>query len=272
VRVVAVRDVTERERTLGLLRESEARLRDLAEAAFDVTVLSREGVIVDISGKHEQLFGYQKHEIVGRPVLDFVAPSAVAHTERAITEGHTGVYQTTLMSLMNEPIAVEVVGVTSTLGGIPTRFAGLRDLRASLRMDAERRELERQVERSQRLDSLGVLAGGVAHDFNNLLVGILGNADLLLSETRDEETTELLAAIVSAAQQAAGLTAGLLAYAGRGEAMTERRTWPSHRCNDAWAVGELKLRVTDEEALTALTRRKSAGGIVLRGCGAPARS
>ena len=53
VRVVAVRDVTERERAQALLRESELRLKQLAEAAFDIISFSRDGVVVDTSGKLE---------------------------------------------------------------------------------------------------------------------------------------------------------------------------------------------------------------------------
>src|SRR6185295_11049292 len=67
----------------------------------------------------------------------------------------------------------------------------------------------------QRLESLGVLAGGVAHDFNNLLVGVLGNAELLGESLRSVEDQELCSAIIGAAQRAADLTAQLLAYAGR---------------------------------------------------------
>jgi signal transduction histidine kinase len=81
----------------------------------------------------------------------------------------------------------------------------------------ERKTLEEQMRQSQRLESLGLLAGGVAHDFNNLLTGILGNASLAL-EILDppEPARSMLESIVQASERAADLTRQLLAYAGKG--------------------------------------------------------
>ncbi|HEY6727427.1 MAG TPA: ATP-binding protein [Polyangiaceae bacterium] len=216
VRIAAVRDVTERERTWTLLRESEARLQDLVDTIFDLTVLSRDGIVVEARGDLEKILGYTRAEVVGRPLLEFVAPSAVPEARKVVSEQLTGAYQSTIISAAGELVPFEIVGVNSTLDGKPTRVAGLRDLRDARRRESERRKLEQQLERAQRLNSLGVLAGGIAHDFNNLLVGILGNADLLLSTTTDPETRELLEPIVDCAQKAAGLTSQMLAYAGRG--------------------------------------------------------
>ncbi len=215
VRVVAVRDVTERERTLALLRESEQQLRDLADTVFDLTVLSRGGVVVDARGAVSEILGCEREQLVGRSLMDFVAPSAAPLVNRMVAAAHSGTYESTIISATGELIPVEVVGVNSTLGGQPTRVAGLRDLRKARQLESERRRLELQLERAQRLNGLGVLAGGIAHDFNNLLVGVMGNADLLLATTTDPEASELLQAIIGAGQQAANLTAQMLAYAGR---------------------------------------------------------
>jgi PAS domain S-box-containing protein len=87
VRVVAVRDVSEREATLALLRESEMRLRDLAAAAFDLTVLSRDGVVVDVGDGLKELLGHTKDEMLGFHLLDFVAPSARPLVKQALTQG-----------------------------------------------------------------------------------------------------------------------------------------------------------------------------------------
>jgi PAS domain S-box-containing protein len=86
----------------------------------------------------------------------------------------------------------------------------------------ERKRSEELLRRSERLDSLGLLAGGVAHDFGNLLTPIVGHAELLLARLPAESPAAGHArAIQSAAERATELVRQLMAYAGRGE--IERR-------------------------------------------------
>lgn len=216
VRVVAVRDVTERERMVTLLRESEQRLSDLANTVFDLTVMSRRGVMLSAQGPLLAALGYTPTEFLSKKVVDLVAPSGLAVVERHLGTGTTGAYESVMISKDGEHVPIEIVAVQSTLDGVPTRIAGIRDLRKHRNLELERQELQRRIERAQRLDSLGVLAGGIAHDFNNLLMSVLGNAELLrisLQPSQDEH----IEGILSAAHQAAELTARMLAYAGKGE-------------------------------------------------------
>jgi signal transduction histidine kinase len=86
----------------------------------------------------------------------------------------------------------------------------------------ERRHLEEHVRQNQRMESLGVLAGGVAHDFNNLLVGIMGNASLAIDMLPESSPlVPLLDDVVLASQKAADLTRQMLAYAGKGRFVSE---------------------------------------------------
>jgi len=82
---------------------------------------------------------------------------------------------------------------------------------------AERRRSDELLLQTQKLESLGVLAGGVAHDFNNLLTGIMGNASLASDELPPEldHLRAILAEVVSASESASNLTKQLLAYAGK---------------------------------------------------------
>jgi signal transduction histidine kinase len=96
-----------------------------------------------------------------------------------------------------------------------------RELREAA-MRRERRLLEERVRQNQRMESLGVLAGGVAHDFNNLLVGIMGNSSLAIDMLpEDSPLVPLLNDVVLASQKAADLTRQMLAYAGKGRLVSE---------------------------------------------------
>src|SRR6185312_17218375 len=78
---------------------------------------------------------------------------------------------------------------------------------------SERKHLEAQLRQSQKMESMGLLAGGVAHDFNNLLTVIIGYADFILVEDRPSAAiVEKLSEVRKAAEQAAALTRQLLAF------------------------------------------------------------
>ncbi|MBL8813814.1 MAG: response regulator [Planctomycetaceae bacterium] len=81
---------------------------------------------------------------------------------------------------------------------------------------SERERMELRIAQTERLESLGTLAGGVAHDFNNLLVGVLGNADLLkLIVPEDPQIEECIEGIIRSAETAAELSRKMLVYAGK---------------------------------------------------------
>lgn len=91
-----------------------------------------------------------------------------------------------------------------------------RDVTESKKAEEEKHNLENQLIQSQKLESIGRLAGGVAHDFNNMLSGILGAAQLLqLSCTIDSKANDYINLIVRTSERAADLTAKLLTFSRR---------------------------------------------------------
>jgi nitrogen-specific signal transduction histidine kinase len=88
---------------------------------------------------------------------------------------------------------------------------------------SERKRLEEKLRESAKLESLGVLAGGVAHDFNNLLTSVLGHASLLMDDLPKESTAWGSAHEISrAAERAARLSRQMLTYSGHGRFHVER--------------------------------------------------
>jgi len=101
----------------------------------------------------------------------------------------------------------ELLGYMGTVKDITERKEG----------EEERRRLERKLQEAQKLESLGVLAGGVAHDFNNLLTGVIGYVSLALQQAPEDAALRVfLDRAVESAQRAAELCRQMLAYSGRG--------------------------------------------------------
>ncbi len=91
-----------------------------------------------------------------------------------------------------------------------------KDMSQRRRAEEERRQMEAHSQQAQKLESLGLLAGGIAHDLNNMLVGILGNACLAQAQIGDDEAVrDRLSRVVGACERAAKVIRQILTYSGR---------------------------------------------------------
>jgi PAS domain S-box-containing protein len=222
-----VQDITERVERDRALRESEQRLALIFNSAFDSMYL----VSVDgpdefrvrlVNAAFTRITGVPADEVIGRELREIAKDqdaaiqvanyrevvrtrAVVEYEERYEIQEREQVMETRLIPVMRPGAAVtHVLGIS-------------RDVSERRRMERERQALDLQLLHTQKLESLGVLAGGVAHDFNNLLVGILGNASLaLLDLDPGSEVAEMVGDIEKTARQAAELTTQLLAYSGKG--------------------------------------------------------
>ncbi len=108
--------------------------------------------------------------------------------------------------------------VTNAAGEVTMVIEHMRDITARKQAQEERRRSEERLRQAEKLEAIGLLAGGVAHDFNNQLAGILGFADVLREElTESPELQSYADQILTAAERSATLTRQLLSFARKGK-------------------------------------------------------
>ncbi|MBS2039834.1 PAS domain S-box protein [bacterium] len=201
--------MVQEEKALAQTRiEQQAALIDQARDAIIVHDLEHR--ILSWSKGATQIFGWREDEVLGRK-LDEVLQDDLEVFEAA-----------SQAVLEQEAWMGEVVKRTRSgeRVNIDSRWTLLRDERGNpisiltLGTDiTERKKIEAQFLRAQRLESIGTLAGGVAHDLNNILAPILLSANLLKMEEQDPEKVESLELIESCAQRGAELVKQVLSFA-----------------------------------------------------------
>ena len=202
------------------LRQSEARLQESNEHLTNVLESITDSFIAAdrnwrctyVNSKAAELLRHPADELVGKIVWD-ILPAALSQAN-----------EPELTKAMREHVPVHFQSHAESLQRwfdtdvFPTK----EGVALFIRDVTERKHFNEQLRQTQKLESLGVLAGGVAHDFNNLLVGILGNSSLAADALGNTHPARaMLAEVVTAAERASGLTRQLLAYAGKGRFVVE---------------------------------------------------
>ncbi len=209
----------------------EEKFRLAVESAPNgLLMVDERGLITLANHQLEQYFGYSRHELIGQPV-EKLLPARYSKDHEALREGFMNNPHTLQMGAGRDLYAVGKDGsefpVEIGLNPIRTEtgievLAVIIDITQRKQAEKEHAEFEKQIQSTQRLESLAILAGGVAHDFNNLLTGILGNSDLALLETPPgSEAREYIEDIQKTAVRAAELCNQMLAYSGKAHFVVE---------------------------------------------------
>jgi len=219
-------EIAERHRVEHELRVSEERWRNLSELSSDMSY----AVVVEPDGSLtlewmtqavSRISGYSVDEIYQRGWRTLLHPEdadRMAPQLSRIAEGETREVDGRILTRDGEVrwLSVHVKGARSPVDGKLRVLGAIRDVTEAHRAEQESRRLEAQLLETQKLESLGILAGGVAHDFSNLLAVILGNETFARSQAQPGSRLERqLARIRSAAEHAKALTNQMLAYSGK---------------------------------------------------------
>jgi len=211
-------EIAERRAAEEALRASEdrfARAFQLSPVPITISTLD-EGRYLDVNDSFARLMGQSREHLVGRTAREVGFWSGGDLDRERLLLKHLltgeGVSQ----------VEVEVVNASGErrevlLSAELVELQGRRCVLAIVHDLTERRREEETLRLAQKMESLGVLAGGVAHDFNNLLAVMLGHTALALAKLPAvSEARDHVQKAMEAAERAAGLTRQMLAYSGRG--------------------------------------------------------
>jgi len=219
-RVWSFRDISERKLGERKLLESERRYRTLFESAGDAIFLLLGNQIVDCNSRTLEVFGCAREQIIDQPISRFHPPRQPDGSD-SLRKG-------------KEKNAAALTGGSQFFEWQHVRFDGAsfdaevrlnriqlatgNFLLAMVRDISERKGLEEQLRQAQKMEAIGILAGGVAHDFNNILSTIVGYTSLLQMKLKaGDPFKEYIERILSATERAVNLTSSLLAFSRKQE-------------------------------------------------------
>ena len=234
--IEAVRDITERKKTEQALLSAEARFRTLVEQSFVGIYIVQDNVFIYGNPKMAEITGYSQEELLLKPVIDLVADESrdiVAENIRRRIDGEIRTIHYMFRGKRKDGslFDIEVQGSTTELNGKTAIIGTLIDI-------TERRRLERENLKAQKLASLGILAAGIAHEYNNALTAINGNIGLAKMYAKaGSEMADILSEAEKAAQKAERLTQELRIFS-KGGALFKK----------AAAVSNLITGIVEEKA------------------------
>ena len=220
--LVSVLDITDRKKAEEALFEEKEKLRITLQSIGDgVIATDTDGRVVIINETAQQLTGYSQVEATGKHlseiftiVHELSAKPLENPVDKVLSTGH--VYE-----LSNHTVLVAKDGtrrvIADSAAPIKDKAGNIVGVVLVFRDMTEKLQLIEQIQRAQKLESLGLLAGGIAHDFNNILEGVFGYIGLASAYVSDSTVSEMLANALKSIQRAKGLTGQLLTFSKGGQ-------------------------------------------------------
>lgn len=205
------------------LRESGETMRAITDTAADaIAMIDGDGLVTYWNPAAARIFGYTSEEATGRDLHLLLAPERY-HDDYARGFAHfreTGCgpvigkrLEKAALRKGGKEIPVELSVSAVYLQGKWHAMGIIRDISERKQAEEERKALEAQLRHAQKMEAIGLLAGGISHDFNNVLQVIIGYAGLLQMRMKeDDQSRQHLEQLHAAAERAAGLTRSLLAF------------------------------------------------------------
>ncbi len=207
------RDITERKMTEEKLRASEEKYRTQFNEALDAILLAdaETGIIIDCNPAVSKMVGREKSEIIGQH-------QKILHPPEENEGEFSRTFKQHLKEKEGESLDAKIITKGGEIKDVSIKanlfeMSGRKLIQGIFRDITERKQLEEEQQKMQKLESVGILAGGIAHDFNNLLAAVRNNVYLsMIHIDRESEAYDSLASTEKIIHRATNLTQQLLTF------------------------------------------------------------
>jgi PAS domain S-box-containing protein len=225
---IVISDITHRKRAEKALLDNLTFMNTLIDTIPNpVFYKDSEGLFLGCNVAYTQTLGLPKEEILGHRLIDLdssISSDMADHFHRQdmLLIANPGIQIHESQILCADSAQRDFVLYKATFNDTDGRVAGMvgimLDITDLKKAERQRRQLELQLQQTQKMEALGTLAGGIAHDFNNILAAIIGYTEIVVADTPPEALSlEYLKRVLAAGERARSLVKQILAFSRQGE-------------------------------------------------------
>ncbi len=220
-------DITQRKQAEEALRESEEKYRMVVENSGEAIFIAQGGVLTFVNRATVQILGYSEEEVRSLPFTHFIYPEdkemvLERHMKRLKGEEIPPEYSFRIVTKDGSVRWMEIHAVVIPWKDQPATLNFLSDITERKRVEGEQKILQARLQRAEKMEALGTLAGGVAHDLNNVLGVLVGYSELLLQNLPQENPLRKHAMqILKGGERAAAIIQDMLTLTRRGVLVSE---------------------------------------------------